>query len=126
MIINEDVFLEHYGKKGMKWGQRRAQNKLARKDKKWEKKINSASTQVKLYNEAADIANKNLPALNKKWANVDLRKPGPKQTAYYKEVQDDFNRSYAKALNNLGSSPSGKKVYAKINNKTGIMSVEVR
>ena len=31
MILDEPAYLEHYGKKGMKWGVRNANNKLARK-----------------------------------------------------------------------------------------------
>ncbi len=36
MIVDEGSYLEHYGKKGMKWGQRRALNKESRA-KYWDK-----------------------------------------------------------------------------------------
>ena len=43
VIIDEDYFLEHYGKKGMKWGQRRALKKISYKELKNVNRQNKAA-----------------------------------------------------------------------------------
>jgi hypothetical protein len=52
MILDEDVYLEHYGKKGMKWGQRRQQNRALNKA--------SRKKDVAKIDKEIDIARKRL------------------------------------------------------------------
>lgn len=39
MVIEESLYLEHYGKKGMHWGQRRAKNKALNKSRSRSQKV---------------------------------------------------------------------------------------
>ena len=93
--------LMHYGKKGMKWGQRRAVKKQAKALKKsqtaWDDNVNKNWHLA--YNKAANEANEKLiPKLNKKYEGVNFNDPknAAIEAKYDKEVNTEFNKLYAK------------------------------
>ena len=117
--------LEHFGVKGMKWGvireraaggDKRAQRKLARGDKKFVRKAGSSNVTFKVFAAGVKEYNKRLPAFNNKpaYKNADFTRDTPLRRKYYKEGQDLYLESLEKAANDLGTNPSGTKKYGVI------------
>lgn len=125
------AFLEHHGVKGMKWGQRRAANKEARKDANWADRRSSPNVNIgrmhgkttqRIINDATKAMKPEINALNKKEeyntpeAKLILKKDRgsykgthPISVKYNKEVSAIYMRNVKKvAANHLGVSPSGK------------------
>lgn len=122
-------FIKHHGVKGMKWGQRRAVKKLAKADKKWEKKQLSFNTVVKVYNGAAAKANADLPKINKKYEGKNLISDNKARERYDQELVSNFNKHVQTVASAQGLNPSGsKRLQADINPLTGdflLRTVEV-
>lgn len=84
--------------------------KVDSKDANWIKKATDMSSYIKNYNAAVHTVNDYLlPAINKKWKNVDISSDEVAEAKYNKEMQDAFNE----ALNTVGNygfynSPSGE------------------
>jgi hypothetical protein len=110
MTQTVDEFIEHYGAKGMRWGVRRARNKVVKADRKWEKKAMSKGAAIQMYNMAAGNANKDLPKINAKWKNTDITKDPKAWDKYHNEVVSNFNSHLRQAANNYGVNPSGTKM----------------
>lgn len=112
-----DEVLEHHGVKGMHWGQRRAQKKVEKADRKFEKNAGSTQTFFKIYNAGAHDFNTNkIDAINNKPAykkaadaGIFLNDNHPMTVKYHKEVQAAFVDSLNKAANSLGTNASGTK-----------------
>ena len=104
--------LQHSGVKGMKWGRRKpSAKKLAKKDAKWEKKIESkkAVISARAYNHAVPKINSLVKTHQEKakgWKESDPR---------WKSLEDEFGKEFESALNSYlnqtpdSVSPSGKK-----------------
>ena len=99
----------HYGKKGMKWGQRRALKKQAKvlKKKQDAYDYNVRQNWYKAYNATADYANKVLiPQINKKYEGVNLL-DSKNNAKYEKEYEAMFDRVYQQKFSELfGDRPS--------------------
>ena len=101
--------LMHYGKKGMRWGQRRAVKKQAKTLKKnqdaWDDNVKKNWHNA--YNAAADHANKVLiPQINKKYKGVNLLDP-KNNAKYEKEYEAMFDKVYQQKFSDLfGDRPS--------------------
>ena len=98
--------LMHYGKKGMRWGQRRAKKKqakeLTKKQKQWDDDVNQ--NWYKAYNKAAEYANAVLiPKLNKKYEGINFNDPKNKELyeKYEKESIEQFNVLYSQKLSEM-------------------------
>lgn len=124
-----EEFLAHHGVKGMKWGVRhdpghageKATNrKIARLDKKFEKKTQDGTLRndlltIKIHNKAADDYNNHaLKAINNdpRYKNKDFLQPSKLRTQYYAEHQRAFGRALDNAAKSLGTNASGTKRYA--------------
>jgi hypothetical protein len=46
LIVDEEEYLEHYGKKGMRWGERRSQKRISKRELKTFVKKNKASNKA--------------------------------------------------------------------------------
>ena len=81
--------LQHFGVKGMKWGRRKpSEKKLAKKDAKWEKKIESkkAVISARAYNHAVPKINSLVKTHQEKakgWKESDPR---------WKYLEDEFGK----------------------------------
>ena len=107
-----DEEIQHFGVKGMKWGMRKpSAKKLAKKDAKWEKKIESkkAVISARAYNHAVPKINSLVKTHQEKakgWKESDPR---------WKSLEDEFGKEFESALNSYlnqtpdSVSPSGKK-----------------
>lgn len=120
--------IEHTGVLGMKWGVRRsAPAPGGRQDKRWENKAFSTHTYVKVYNRSADRINKELPAFNAKYKNVNLKNKKNFDgyiKAYQKKFEAIANEELAKEIRT--SSPSGtKRIKAVMNTETGWMGISI-
>lgn len=117
----EDI-IEHAGVKGMKWGVRNDKGhegkkattkKIARLDKKFEKK--AGSKYVSVYNKMAnDLNNTVIPKINskKEYANKNLLDPKNKKLneKYLKEYAREATKSLNKhSKNEIGTNASGTK-----------------
>lgn len=111
-------FLAHHGVLGMHWGvirdkaasgNRGAQKKLARADKKWEKDLNSYSSAVKVYNSTARKLNDGR--LKKFNDNYHFTRKNPADKAYYDAYNDLYQKTWDESVNEIfgEGSPSGKK-----------------
>lgn len=124
-----DDVLEHFGKKGMRWGVRNnssggagqpgsgltySRNELAKQDRKFVKSVGSKATQKKVkevHRYAVSEMNNHVQSINNSpaYKGKDLRKPSPLRDKYIEEVMDTFNEVLDKASYNIiGTSPSGK------------------
>lgn len=126
--MDADDFISHYGKKGMRWGVRRAAKKTAKADKKWEKKANTLKTYIAVHNEAARVANKiDVPRINNnpKYKDKDFTFDSPLRRKYYKEHEDAFNKRRQEAADKLvGSNPSGtKKIKIYSDGSAGLVAI---
>ena len=103
--------LQHHGIRGMRWGvrrfqnsdgsltpagQKRAETKLAKADKKWEKSNKSierfgTDKYLDVYNKSADKINAKISDFNSKWAKVNFNDPSLKK----------YNESYMKAYGKM-------------------------
>jgi 2'-5' RNA ligase len=105
------------------------EEKLAKKDMKWEKQIYTVPGAVKVHNEMASHFNQRIEAINSKpaYKNINLNThPDSKAAkAYLKEVNDltmEGNRLAVQKVH--GSSPSGKKVAQLRKDGSGIEIVD--
>lgn len=136
MAINYDhmnesfqEFLAHHGVKGQKWGVRKdrghegdtaSTRKIARLDKKFEKKTQQGTLRndlltIKIHDRAAADYNKNsLNQINNKpkYKNQDFLQPSKLRTQYYAEHQAAFAKALDNAAKSLGTNASGTKRYA--------------
>ena len=110
--MTTEQFLEHYGVKGMQWGVRRQQKKLAKADKKWQKNIYSLNGAIDVHNNVADkMNNGGLDRLNNspKFKDADLSYPDrPATKAYikaYEKLTEEFTAAAIREVH--GTSPSG-------------------
>lgn len=129
---NQTNTLAHTGVRGMHWGHRKssvnssetgstkvsarkelkAQKKLAKQDKKWEKQVTSTDTYLKVYNNAANKVNSQLDAFNAKWSKVNMN--DPKLAAYNKRYENAYGKMWDKMLQQsvdelIKTNPSGTK-----------------
>lgn len=149
-VLQEDVdFLEHYGVKGMQWGVRRARNhkqssaekkvnkqlrkvhsrRVQKKDEKFAKKADSVDVTLKVYNGAADRANRlDVNRINNKpaYKNADFTNDSPLRRKYYKEQQDAFASRLDESAASLGTNASGTKRYGVKTNKDGSWEVTLK
>lgn len=114
-----DDILEHHGIKGMKWGVRKDRGhegeqvrtrKLAKLDKKFEKKAASMHTWVELHNRAAELSNaRDIDRINNKpaYKNADFTKDSPLRKQYYNEQQMSYVANVKQAAKEYGSNASG-------------------
>ena len=113
VLPEDEDFLEHWGVKGMRWGVRNAPKPGGRKDKKWEREINSSKTYIKVHNAAARKANEiDVPRINNdpKYKNKDFTSDSPLRREYYQAHEDSFNKRMIEAAEEIiGSNPSGTK-----------------
>lgn len=114
------AFLEHFGVKGMKWGVRKspekaaakAEKKLVKADKKWEKKQFTLNQGIKRHNEMATLVNANIDRFNNdpRWVGKNLltdKKADQEYTdAFNKEVLEPAFRIAVERVH--GTSPSGR------------------
>jgi|GEM_PF-1692670 hypothetical protein len=120
--------LEHFGVKGMHWGQRKdttvtvngqtkqvSAKKADKLDKEWNKNAASAETWVKIHNASADHFNAHIESLNAKHSHdmskEDWDKPdswSPETKKYMTEVHNLSKEGLDKAVNQLAPSPTGK------------------
>src|SRR5512135_1862450 len=71
--MNDKNELQHVGILGMRWGVRKGPPKPGgREDRRWDRKVYSGKTYVKVYNATADRINAKLPSFNAKYKNVNL------------------------------------------------------
>jgi hypothetical protein len=109
MIDVEELLMRHSGVKGMKWGQRRAQKKADRADKKWQNNIYSIQGAVAIHNNVADkMNNGGLARLNAAHPNAHLDHDTPATRAYlkaYEKMNEEFTLQAVKEVH--GTSPSG-------------------
>jgi hypothetical protein len=106
-----DVFIEHHGVKGMRWGVRRSQKKMAKKDKKWQKNIYSVHGAIAVHNATAAIVNSKIDDLNNRHPDAHLfDSPNSKETkAYISEYEKMVEKATHDAVQSVhGVSPSGK------------------
>lgn len=124
-----DEFLEHFGKKGMRWGVRNAAKKTAKADQKWAKNANTVKTFLSVHNAAAAKANKiDVPRINNdpKYKGKDFTFDSPLRREYYKAHEDAFNQRRQEAVDKIvGPSPSGL-TKIKINNDGSAVFVNVK
>ena len=155
MTTEVDLFLEHYGVKGMKWGIRKDSS---RPDKKWAKNIYSVKGAVKVHNRAAQLSNEGLPKLNskpeyknafrvmEKYGEAQARSladevafektPAFKQAQktldkYYREAAKLHSEATKKAVSEVhGTSPSGEYkaelIFDRFNEPSKIIVKEVK
>lgn len=109
-------FLEHFGVKGMKWGVRREQKRLAKADAKWQKNIYTTSGAIRVHNAAANRANNgglsslnNRPEFKGKRKLDDNGQPvgdlGKKYLREYEKLNEKWTREAVEEVH--GTSPSG-------------------
>jgi hypothetical protein len=112
--ISMDEFLKHFGTKGMSWGIRKDEKKVAKADKAWEKNIFTPKSAIAIHNMVADRMNGpsgELARLNNKpqYRGKDFNNESPLRQKYYQEHSDIANRLTNEAITSIhGSSPSGK------------------
>jgi hypothetical protein len=116
-------FLEHHGVKGMKWGVRRDRghegqraktSKIARLDRKFEKRASTFGTELTLYSHAARRMNEfEIDRINRKpeYRNANLNKDTPTSRKYEKEMSDAFMKHLKEAAAEVGTNASGTKKY---------------
>lgn len=124
-------FLQHYGIKGMKWGVRKDKghegesartSKIARLDKKFEKRSGSLKTVIAIHNRAAELTNKNdVDRINNKpqYKNADFSKDTPLRRKYYEEHQKAFLNNLEKAASEAGTNASGTRKYTILEGRDG-------
>lgn len=117
--LNE--FLEHHGVDGQKWGvrrdrshegQRAKNSKIARLDKKFEKRAGNFGTELTIYNQAARRMNEfEVDRINRKpeYRNADLRGDTPLSRKYDREMQSAFMKHLKEAAADVGTNASGTK-----------------
>lgn len=134
---NIEDALEHFGVKGMRWGQRKTETvtvpdfrkgelktkmvtpkKAAKMDKQWEKEVASANTFMSVYNDGAAHVNSRIGALNDKFEKEHpkefndgtlLNDSHPVTKAYHKEFVSTLKDGLNKSVSELSNSPTGKK-----------------
>lgn len=125
VLMNDrmDAFLEHHGVKGMKWGVRNDKGhegeqattkKIAKEDKKFEKKnVGSLSSYFKVYNAASErMNNVEIARINSipKFKGKDFTKDSPLRQAYYKEYSNTMTRILNEESDSrIGTNASGTK-----------------
>lgn len=118
------AILEHYGVKGMRWGQRKSRDsgtiskRMAKKDSRWEKKAGSTKTTLAVYNKTADYMNKvGLNQLNNdpQFKGKDLTKDPKLMTAYNKRHEEIYTKAYSDAAKSFKSPSGSKQLNAKVN-----------
>jgi len=128
--------LSHHGVKGMKWGVRKdaghegeqvAPKKIAKLDKKFEKKAN-LGTYIDIHNKAAAETNAHdVDRINNKpeYKNADFKRDSPLRQKYYKEQQDAYLKNVEKAVAEIGTNASGTRKLNMIELDGGDWTIEV-
>jgi len=135
--LDEDEDLAHQGVKGMKWGvrkdkghegQRAKTKKIAKLDRKFERRAHGPDLTIKIWNGAVKQANANVNAINNKpkYKNADLTRDTPLRRAYYKEGKDALVNALEHSANSFGTNASGTKKYGIIENHDQSWDVIVR
>lgn len=105
----DELLLEHFGTKGMKWGQRRAQKRAVKADKQWQKNIYTIKGAVDIHNNVADrMNNGGIARLNARHPKAHLDHDTPATRAYLKDYENLSKQFTAEAVKQVhGTSPSG-------------------
>lgn len=122
-MLSEDDFLEHYGVKGMKWGvlrdqaaagDRGAQKKLDKADRKWEASSHGTSAYIAVHNKMADAMNNGAIDKfnsNPKYKGIKDFRDGndPRVKEYLSDFDKLTSKYFAQATKDTyGESPSGR------------------
>lgn len=122
-ILVEEVeeFLQHFGRKGMKWGEHifgdrnsGTQSKPSRADKKFEKAATSSSTAQKLHTTALiRLQQEDLPKLNNnpRYREHSLLSDPARQREYDNKIEAAYLRHLSEVASEQRSA-SGKKTYS--------------
>ena len=100
MIVDEDVYMAHYGKKGMKWGQR----KSAAASLSTNAKTNGKDPYPGLSTKKAKSAGDKLPTSSGKGKSRDLSKLKEKQLQTAKRVAEGTGNKRDKAKVIVGAN----------------------
>jgi hypothetical protein len=136
-IIEDEDAVEHHGVKGMKWGVRRDRGhegeraktrKIAKEDKRFEKKAATTATWINLHNRAADLANHgDIDRINNKpqYKNKDFSKDSPLRRQYYNEHQQAYIKRLRQAAQEAGTNASGTRELKIVTDSDGNWGVQV-
>lgn len=100
-----DDMLAHFGVRGMRWGIRKDPTG-AREDAKWAQKTGRKES-ARIFSEAAQRMNKDLPSINAKYTDKSLQNPTIAEK-YKKELDASFEK-HVKAVAGELISPSGNR-----------------
>lgn len=117
-----DDILEHFGKKGMKWGvrndrghegQKAKTKKIAKLDKTFDRNTSSSITAAKIHNAAVESANKEVVRINNKpqYKGKDFSKESPLRKQYYNEHKQAYINALEESAKSFGTNASGTKRY---------------
>lgn len=122
--------IQHYGVKGMRWGQRKTEEvsvngktkmvterKAGKLDNQWQKRIYTVPGAVAVHNATADHFNANIEAVNNKHQHDFSKEPfgnparwSDNYRSYMRDVNDLQQESVRQAVEKVhGTSPTGKK-----------------
>lgn len=102
----DELLLEHFGTKGMRWGVRK---NAARADKKWAKNVYSIKGSIDVHNKFADKMNNGaLAKLNAAHPKAHLDHDTPATRAYIKAYEDLARKLTVESIQEVhGVSPTG-------------------
>lgn len=131
-LMTPEQAIEHFGTKGMRWGQRKTETvttdsgkkkmvtakKAEKLDRKWEKNQFTLSKGIERHNAMADYMNGRLGGLNDKFKKDDFAKElfdspetwSPRFKQYMDEYHGMTEKAFVHAVEKVhGTSPTGKK-----------------